>query len=351
MWRDASTPLWWTPSNLGCKGCGSNATRPLSKKLLKVDRCGALVDLADDKRGKDGKIQLAHAAATLNGTHSTELMAARVVADIGAHNVSKPLYAYVAWHAVHDPLQVDALYMKPYEGAIEDVSRRTLAGMISNLDLAIENITKALKARGMWANTVTVLTTDNGGPVCLNMSSGTQRGEQSKRDCGTNNWPLRGSKMTLWEGGVRGIGFIIGDILIPKSMRGATWSGMSHGTDWYVSLLALAGVSKKLIVAQTGPLPPDGLDIFTQMLANETSPRTELVHNIDEASKSAKHVGAIRVGDWKLLKGYPGCTTNGSNTPSNPRGSKGGCYNGVDFAWQPPEMTQPGFDYGPTFVI
>ena len=66
------------------------------------------------------------------------------------------------------------------------------------------------------------------------------------------------------------------------------------------------------------------------------------MHNIDETSKSAKHVGAIRVGDWKLLKGYPGSTTNGSNTPSNLQGSKGGCYNGVDFARQAPEMTQLG---------
>ena len=40
----------------------------------------------------------------------------------------------------------------------------------------------------------------SGGPVCLNMSAGTQRGEQSLRDCGTNNYPLRGSKMTMWQG-------------------------------------------------------------------------------------------------------------------------------------------------------
>lgn len=119
---------------------------------------------------------------------------------------------------------------------------------------------------------------------------------------------------------------------------------------WYVTLLSLAGVATSKIMTSTGPVPPDGLDILAALRANETSPRTELVHNIDERSKNAMHVGSIRVGNWKLIKGYPGCTTNGSDTPGNPSGSKGGCYNGVDFAWKPPEMTQPDFDVGLKFT-
>ena len=84
-----------------------------------------------------------------------------------AHPRARPFFAYVAWHAVHDPLEVPAGYTARYAGKIEDESRRTLAGMISNLDEGVANITVALRARGMWENTVTILTTDNGGPVCL----------------------------------------------------------------------------------------------------------------------------------------------------------------------------------------
>lgn len=303
IWRAPTTDLWWTPSNFGCKGCGSNATHPLSDSVLRRDRCGALVDLADDKL-VDGEIVLRHADPALNGTHSTELMTARVVNDIKFHNTSKPLYAYVAWHAVHDPLEVAAVYTKPFERTIEDFSRRTLAGMVANLDAGIANITAVLKKKSMWQNTLLVLTTDNGGPVCLNMSAATQRGEQSRRDCGTNNYPLRGSKMTLWEGGVRGIGFITGGSVIPDHRRGKVWDGMAHGTDWFVSLLTIAGVAPELIRERTGPLPPDGLDVLTAAIGNRSSPRTELVHNIDELSVGAKNVGSIRVGRWKLLKGY-----------------------------------------------
>ena len=152
--------------------------------------------------------------------------------------------------------------------------------------------------------------------------------------------------------GVRGIGFLHSGSpsFIPTAMRGKGWDGMMHGTDWYVTVLGLAGVSAADIRARaTGPLPPDGMDILPALLANRGSPRTELVHNIDEESGGAMHVGSIRVGDFKLIKGYPGCSTPGRNAPGNPDTVKGGCYNGVDFAWKPPEMTQPGFDHGVTF--
>ena len=68
----------------------------------------------------------------------------------------------LAWHAVHDPLEVDPEYTALYEGKIEDTSRRVLAGMISNLDQGVANVTDALKQKGMWKNTVWIMTTDNG---------------------------------------------------------------------------------------------------------------------------------------------------------------------------------------------
>ena len=123
-----------------------------------------------------------------------------------------------------------------------------------------------------------------------------------------------------------------------------------HGTDWYVSVLSLAGVNMADITTQTGPLPPDGMNILPALLANASSPRTEIVHNIDERSAHSLKQSAIRVGDWKLIVGYPGCTSAGRNTPGNQNNAKGGCYNGVDFAWKPPEMTQPGFDVGVAFT-
>ena len=56
----------------------------------------------------------------------------------------------------------------------------TYNAMTRVMDEGIGNVTAALKARGMWDDTLFVFSSDNGGWV------GTT---------GSSNWPLRGSKV------------------------------------------------------------------------------------------------------------------------------------------------------------
>ena len=56
-------------------------------------------------------------------------------------------------------------------------------------------------------------------------------------------------------------------------------------------MLAVAGVPISAIMDDTGPMEPDGMNILHALLANESSPREELVHNIDERSANAMHRG------------------------------------------------------------
>ncbi|XP_053381274.1 arylsulfatase B-like [Mercenaria mercenaria] len=234
------------------------------------------------------------------GLYSTHLFADKVIDIIEKHDNSKPLFVYLPFQAVHAPLQVPEEYMRQYQN-IKDKQRRTYAGMVSCMDEAVGNITEAMKRKGLWDNTVLVFSTDNGGQVHE----------------GGNNWPLRGWKGSLWEGGMHGVGFVHSKRLNEK-MVGKISRELMHVTDWYPTLVSLAGGNLK-----NGTKPLDGFDQWDTINYRRPSPRKELLHNIDplypasgqplpNSTFNTTRRAALRVGDWKIITGDPG---NGSWVP------------------------------------
>ena len=85
---------------------------------------------------------------------------------------------FIVWapHIVHAPLQVpDAVYERFNAiGPTDQVGheRQLYAGMVNFADMAIGNVTAALKAKGIWNDLLLVFLSDNGGPISKNGTTG-----------------------------------------------------------------------------------------------------------------------------------------------------------------------------------
>ncbi|KAK3098668.1 hypothetical protein FSP39_021788 [Pinctada imbricata] len=219
------------------------------------------------------------------GQYSTDLFKNEAINILKHHNQSEPLFLYLPFQAPHNgnnptgkSLQAPSKIINRFKN-IKNTQRRTYAGMVSSLDDAVGEIMNKLKSLGMYDNSIIAFSTDNGGPA-----NGLDKNAAS-------NFPLRGVKTTLWEGGVRGVGFIHSPLLKTK---GYVSQQMMHVTDWLPTLYTAAGGNPGDIKVT------DGIDQWEVLSQNGTTKREELLHNIDPLKKKA----AIRVGDYKLLTGH-----------------------------------------------
>lgn len=207
-----------------------------------------------------------------NGIYSAFSFSKRAAKIINNHQGKQnPFFLYLAYQNVHLPLQEpDAKYMKLNSHL--SGSRQIKAAMVTAMDDSVKMVIEALKESNQWDNTIIVFTTDNGGSVTA----------------ASLNYPYRGSKGNLYEGGTKAVGFVHG-----SNLEHAAYTGLMHAVDWMPTLLRAAG-------AEPNEDNFDGVDQWHHLVKNENSSnRDEIVYNIDEVKGSA----GIRVGHWKLLIG------------------------------------------------
>jgi len=213
---------------------------------------------------------------------------------------NEPFFCYYAFYSVHIPLQAKKDMIAKYEAKKQKLGitdkfgmegnnkvrlnhgNTTYAAMVDAVDESIGQIITKLKALNLYDNTIIVFFSDNGG---LAISQNTP----------TSNYPLRGGKGWLYEGGIR-------EPLIVK------WPGVTKpntlchepviSTDFYPSLLQMAGLP---------PMPQQYVDgkSFVPLLKQQPMQRGPLFwHYPHYADQRSSPGSAVRDGDWKLIRWY-----------------------------------------------
>jgi len=268
-------------------------------------------------------------ATGYNKKYSTNLFWQQAIDVIDNHAESgdtKPLFLLLAFQAPHTPHQAPSKYIKKYKNTIKNTNRRKFAAKVTAMDDAIEKVIEALQAQDMYDNTLIIFISDNGGEV----------------EKAGNNYPLRGGKHTMFEGGNRVIAFLQGSNVLGQQNNGSVFGGLMHMVDWIPTLHTglLGGKEAKLEETRKGlsgggrvcsaplaqpysptqscqtflddvpPLRPmDGVNMWKAITKQTTNmPRTSVLYNIDPVTNDDWWGGyaAIRVGDYKLLVGNPG---------------------------------------------
>ena len=222
------------------------------------------------------------------GVYSTNLFTEAVEQAIMKHNNDKePFFIYAAYQSVHAPLETPEKYLHkcqsiPYE------NRRIFCGMLRAADEGIANITKLLQEKNLLDDTIIIFTTDNGGQTSQ----------------GSNNWPLRGNKATIFEGGVRGTGFVWGSKLPKLNYDNHQ---LIHVTDWLPTIVeGIAGLE-----LDKDKWKLDGYNVWPAITTNEESPRKEILIDLNPPYPGFIGQAAMRIGDWKLIIGQPNCSLHG----------------------------------------
>lgn len=190
--------------------------------------------------------------------------------DFIKKNKNRPFFLYVAYNAVHTPMEATKKYIDRFP-KIKDQNRQILAGMLAAMDDGVGRIMDTLRRLDLEENTLVFFYSDNGGITPDNAS---------------RNDPLRGMKGTRYEGGIR----------VPfftqwkgKFKEGTVYKKPVMGFDVHATALAAAGIE----VPKNEPI--DGVNLIPYLTGkNDGWPHEKLFWR-----SGKKH--AARVGDWKMV--------------------------------------------------
>ena len=267
---------------------------------------------------------------------------------------AQPFFYYFALHNTHEPLEAPNAILSQFQFVYDNCTaqggpevlaasknsscasavanpdtyeaadkqccfRMYYSAMAHMADAHIGGVVQKIKDKGLWDNTLLVVTSDNGGPIYRNGAAG------------ANNYPLRGGKKSNFDGGVRVNTFVNGGFL-PASQQGKVSEDFVSIEDWYTTFCNLAGIDPHDQVGVKAGLPDiDGVDLWPLLSGtNSTPPRTEIWLGSGGAGDSDNSndpivQAYIRADGYKIIYGnvienawtgpfYPNASTNWCDT-------------------------------------
>jgi hypothetical protein len=282
-------------------------------------------------------------------TFNTYLFMEEASKIIQSQKQGKPFFLYYSLPLMHMPVIADQDVIDEYEEELSHLSdpwRRKTGAMAIMLDMAVEHVMDALVQAKLLPNTIIVFASDNGAQVEGNLYGA------------GSNFPLRGAKGSLYEGGARVPSCVFSNLLghvlplkefddddeydtseddeddVASGLQnrrkllerygqrrrrllstynitdvGVQLPGLFHVVDWVPTLMSAAdglhviegqpldGINQwdYLIDGAALAQVDDGVDDASLSLL--VAPRTEFLYNADTMSGQ----GAIRRNEWKLI--------------------------------------------------
>ncbi len=225
-----------------------------------------------------------------DGTYLTDVLTDEALQFVHRHR-QEPFFLCLMYNAPHSPLQAPQEIVQRYYDLGLRPSVAITYAMIEVMDKGLGRLMSELDRHHLSDNTLVMFTSDNGPAFML-------RPDQLPADMDRNttrfNCGFAGAKGSVYEGGIR----VPMVIRWPAALRaGVAVDALIHFTDWFPTLLRLAGASLPQGLAL------DGHDISSILHGESLQQEPRRFWQFNSYYPVAGINAAMRDGAWKVV--YP----------------------------------------------
>jgi arylsulfatase A-like enzyme len=223
----------------------------------------------DDRMAEEPKPQESYLTDELNQL---------AIAFVKRH-ANRPFFLHLAHYAPHRPLQAPDETVQSYLKSGLNKDTATVYAMIEIMDRGIGELLRELDTLGLRERTLVIFASDNGPDPLV---------------AARFNHDLRGTKYTVYEGGIR-VPFVV---RLPGTIQPGKTPYPVHFTDLLPTLVEVCGLQHQ------PRLPLDGLS-FAALLTGKGMPLVGTrFWQWNRSEPNYTHNAAMRDGPWKLVKPF-----------------------------------------------